>query len=85
MRAAIIKIGNSRGVRIPKPVLEQCQLGSEVELEVREGSLVIRCVHRPRAGWEEAFRTMAANGDDSLPDDVAAATTRWDQDEWEWR
>ena len=84
MRAAIVKIGNSQGVRIPKPVLEQCQLGLEVELEVRDRSLVIRSAARPRAGWDEAFGAMAARGDDALLDNAASATTRWDQDEWEW-
>lgn len=84
MRATIVKIGNSHGVRIPKPVLEQCNLGTEVELEIKDRSLVIRPAGKPRAGWEDAFRTMAARGDDALLDDTAATPTSWDEDQWQW-
>ena len=64
MKTRIVRIGNSQGVRIPKPLLEQSGLGEEVELEVRADEIVIRAGSRPRAGWEEAFRSMADAGDD---------------------
>jgi len=84
MRATIVKIGNSQGVRIPKPVLEQCNLGTEVELEIEDHALVIRPAGRPRAGWDDAFRAMATRGDDALLDDAKATPTDWDQDQWQW-
>jgi antitoxin MazE len=82
MKARIVRIGNSRGVRIPKPVIEQIGLGDDIEMVVREGALVITPLGRPRAGWGEAFRAMAERGDDALVDEPQG--TRWDDDEWQW-
>ena len=85
MKTRIIRIGNSRGIRIPKPLLEQSGLCGEVEISVQNGSLVIYSARKPRAGWSAAFRQMAARGDDALLDADAAAPARFDEDEWEWR
>ena len=81
--AKLIRIGNSQGIRIPKPILEQCGLQGEVILEPAEGRLVIRPA-KPRRGWEQAFRAMAASGDDELLDPEGIQWTSWDEDEWEW-
>ena len=83
MKARIVRIGNSRGIRIPKPLIEQTGLGEDVEIVVQGNALVISPVGRPRAGWVEAFRAMAGHGDDALLDE--ARPTRWDEDEWKWR
>jgi len=85
MKTRIIRIGNSRGIRIPKPLLEQTGLEGEVELIVQDGSLVIRPADRPRAGWDESFANMARRGDDALLDDVPPTLSEWDEDEWEWQ
>lgn len=82
MKARIVQIGNSRGIRIPKVWLDQLGLGEEVEVAVQKDKLVIRRAHRPRQGWDEAFRSMAERGDDRLLDKPAA--TKWDREEWEW-
>ena len=82
MRANLVQIGNSRGVRIPKAILEQTGLRDEIEMEVRGSQLVIRAVKHTRAGWDEAFAEMAARGDDALLD--AGTSTKWDESEWEW-
>jgi antitoxin MazE len=84
MKTNIVRIGNSRGVRIPKALLEQCGLRDAVELEAEEGRLVIRPAAHSRAGWDEAFRQMAELGDDRLLDPDVPAGTEWDQAEWEW-
>jgi antitoxin MazE len=84
MKARIVRIGNSQGVRIPKPLLEKSGLGEEVELEVTDGTIVIRSARGARDGWEEAFRAMAEQGDDVLLDPGADAPTEWDEEEWEW-
>ena len=84
MKTRIVRIGNSRGVRIPKPMLEQTGLSDEVEFSVVDGALVIRPVKHPRDGWAEAFREMARQGDDAQLDDPLTAMSSWDQDEWEW-
>ena len=83
MKAKIIRIGNSQGIRIPKPLLEQTGLGEDVELEVRDDEIVIRSLKEPRAGWAASFQKMAAAGDDALLDrDVVSS--QWDEAEWTW-
>jgi len=84
MKTKVVRIGNSRGVRIPKTLLEQCGLQGDVELEVREGQLVLRSATRPRAGWDEAFRRMREHGDDVLLDRDSLPLTKWDRTEWRW-
>ena len=84
MKARIVRIGNSRGIRIPKPLLEELGLRGEVELEVSEEGLLVRPGGRPREGWDAAFAEMAERGDDALLDAEAVSTSRWDEDEWEW-
>ena len=85
MKASIVKIGNSRGIRIPKPVFEQCGFNDEVELEVENSSLIIRSARKPREGWKESFQAMALRDDDSLPEDLDQASNQWDDEEWEWK
>jgi antitoxin MazE len=74
--------GNSRGIRIPKPLLEECGLGPAVDLEVRDGHLVISRATCPRSGWAESFGKMAARGDDTLLD--APSATAWERRDWAW-
>jgi antitoxin MazE len=83
LKTRIVRIGNSQGIRIPKPLLEQSGLGEEVELEVRADEIVIRAASRPRADWEAAFQAMAAAGDDVLLD-PEIASSEWDDQEWSW-
>lgn len=84
MKATLIQIGNSRGIRLPKPVIEQCGFEGEVELEVRDQHLIIRSASRPREGWADAFARMSEQGDDELLDIAAEARPAWDEEEWEW-
>ena len=88
MKARIVKIGNSRGIRIPKPLLEQTGLGEKVEIHVEDDRLVIAPSEPdsapPRAHWADAFKEMAAMGDDILLDGDVAPQTQW-EDEWELR
>jgi antitoxin MazE len=85
MKARIVRIGNSKGVRIPKPLIEQTGLSDEVTIEAEGNRLVIRAARRPRAGWAEAFRAMGAAGDDHLLDGDRMTLSEWDQREWQWR
>jgi antitoxin MazE len=82
-RSRIVRIGNSRGIRIPKGLLDEAQLPEEVELQAEHGRLVVRAAHGPRAGWAAAAKTMHARGDDQLLD--AQTSTRFDDKEWQWR
>lgn len=85
MRASIVRIGNSQGIRIPKVVLEQTQLEGEVELEVKDREILIRPVSRPRQDWARKFKAMAEKGDDKLLDSSSIDQTSWDKEEWEWK
>jgi antitoxin MazE len=82
IRARIVRIGNSRGIRIPKVWLEQLQLGEEVELSIQQDQLLVRRARVTREGWREAFRRMAQQQDDRLVD--RAVANKWDEEEWEW-
>jgi antitoxin MazE len=82
IRTQIVKIGNSRGIRIPKVLIDQLGLEKEVEISVQRDQLVIRPTLRPRDSWEEQFKAMAKRGDDQLLD--ALTPTQWDRDEWQW-
>lgn len=84
MKTRIVSIGNSRGIRIPKLLLEQTGLSGEVEISAEGRALRIRPVKRPRETWAAAFQEMARRGHDQLPDD-APSTSAWDEGEWEWR
>ena len=83
IKTRIVKIGNSQGIRIPKLLLDQTDIGNEVELEVQENRIVIRSSKSSRYGWEEQFKKMAEQGDDYLLDE-AVQLTSWDEEEWEW-
>lgn len=69
MKTNVIHVGNARGIRIPKALLEQCRLQDEVEIEVQGNPLVIRRIAKPRSGWEDAFRRMHELGDDRFSRD----------------
>jgi len=84
MRSRIVRIGNSQGVRIPKPFLEQTGLQEEVEIEVEGNRIILYPVTQSRAGWAEAFASMAERGDDALLDGDIPSVTSWDEDEWRW-
>ena len=83
MKLDIVKIGNSRGLRLPKAVIEQCGFERAVELKVRGGSLVITPAATVREGWDKAFATMTERGDDAMlvPHSIASG---WDETEWRW-
>jgi len=86
IRTRIVKVGNSQGVRIPKPLLELTGLAGadEVEVQAEGDHLVIRAARRARAGWAARFKEMAARGDDRLLDSEPPTLTGWDEAEWEW-
>jgi len=81
-RTKLIKIGNSRGIRIPKAVVERLQLTDNIEMIVKEDHLELRPGRKPREGWADAFREMAQHTDDQLSDEPTP--TKWDNEEWDW-
>jgi antitoxin MazE len=84
MRARVVKIGNSQGIRIPKPLLEQTGIADDVEIEIEENQIIIRPVSHPRKGWDKAFTAMAEKGDDALVDGDENISHAWDEKEWQW-
>jgi antitoxin MazE len=84
MKARIVKIGNSQGIRIPKIILEQTNLKDEVELRIQDHEILITRPLKPRAGWDASFREMAQRGDDMMLDADPIPLSRWDEEDWEW-
>ena len=82
MRARVVRIGNSRGVRVPKALLDQCGIEDVVELSVTDNRIIISPLDAPRAGWAEAAQQMAARGEDGLLD--PPSLTAFDESEWQW-
>ena len=84
IKTNIVKIGNSRGIRIPKVLLEQTGMTEQVEIEVQSSQLVVRPVIKSaREGWDEKFQQMASREDDKMLDETVS-TSQWDEEEWQW-
>ncbi len=66
MEAQIVKIGNSKGLRLSKTLLEKYKIKDRVELILEEEQIIMRPIDQPRQGWDAAFKEMHANGDDRL-------------------
>ena len=66
MEVSVIKIGNSKGIRLSKTLLDKYNIQDTVEVILEKGQIVIKPLSRPRKGWEKAFKKMAENGDDRL-------------------
>jgi antitoxin MazE len=81
-KTRIVRIGNSRGIRIPKLLLDQARLPEEVEVRAEPGRLVVKAARPPRFGWAEEARQMHARGEDRLLDEPTP--TRFDEEEWQW-
>lgn len=69
MKTKIVRIGNSRGVRIPKPFIEEVRLGEEVQLRIVASGVQIQRTAPARAGWAEAAARLRDRGDDQLLDE----------------
>lgn len=82
MKTQIIQIGNSQGIRIPKVLLEESRISGEVDVELHPDGIIVRNAQKPRAGWDEAFRTMAENEDAEL--DSTTVATDFEKKEWQW-
>jgi antitoxin MazE len=82
MKTRLVRIGNSRGVRLPKTIIAQAGLTDEVELGVRDGAVIIARATSARSGWADAARQMRQRGEDRLLE--APTPTRFDEKEWQW-
>jgi len=86
MKIKIVKIGNSKGIRIPKVLLHQTGISEEVNLEVKNNQIILKPVDRPaRYGWNSAFALMSEHGDDKLIDEESLAVqSSFDDTDWDW-
>jgi antitoxin MazE len=66
MEISIINIGNSKGFRLSKTILERYHISDKMEMILEKGQIVLRPISEPRKGWDKAFQKMHENGDDSL-------------------
>lgn len=83
MKTELIRIGNSRGVRIPKPLIEQVGLGDVVDLRVENDRLVLSPERRLRHGWSDAFRAaQQEKPEELLLGDIPP--NAFDLKEWQW-
>jgi antitoxin MazE len=82
MLVSVVQIGNSKGIRLPKTILEQCEINDKIDMEVVDKEIILKAMkNKPRDGWEEKFKLMAENGDDEL---VIDETIDLDMKNWEW-
>jgi antitoxin MazE len=85
MKTKLIRIGNSQGIRIPKPVIEETGLSEEIEMILKENQIILRSSENTRKGWDHAFNKMAQENDDQLLDkEEIEPQSQWDNVEWTW-
>jgi antitoxin MazE len=82
MRLELIRIGNSRGIRIPKPLIEQCGLGNVVEARVTPDGLVLAPCRVAREGWKQSFAESRPATAELLLDDLHS--NAFDAEDWKW-
>jgi antitoxin MazE len=82
MKAKLVQIGNSRGIRLPKLLIDQVGLADEIDLEVREGQIVISASEPARSDWAAAARSMADRREDAPLDPYVES--HFDGREWKW-
>ena len=81
MQVAISAIGNSKGIRIPKKILEMCGFGDSAQLYVEDNHIIVSPT-KPREGWEVRFRDASEDSSDSV--NLNPFPNYWDNLEWEW-
>lgn len=82
MKAQIIQIGNSQGIRIPKALLEETKISGEVELEACPDGILIKNIKKPRSDWDEKFKAAAEFDDDQVTEHRVA--TKFEKKDWQW-
>jgi len=82
MKTKLVPIGNSRGVRIPKTMIEEANLIDDVEVKIRDGSIIISSLERTREGWSEFAKELHKRGSDKLV--LKETETKFEKNEWNW-
>jgi antitoxin MazE len=84
MTTKLIQIGNSKGIRLPKSLIEQIGLSDEIEIAVGKGQIVLRPLQSPRAGWDEAFAKALRRNGEQADTEWLNTPNRFDDKEWKW-
>ena len=85
MKAKLIRIGNSKGIRLPKAFIKQIKLEDDIDMRIDGTQLIISPAEDPRAGWATAYQAMAERGDDIMLDKNSDLTANeWDELDWRW-
>ena len=79
MNLAVVSIGNSKGIRIPKSILKKYDIKDEVELILEKGYIILKPIATPRKGWNQAFQEMNNNGDDALLIEDSFEDENWEE------
>ena len=82
MLISVVQIGNSKGIRLPKSIIEQCEINDKLDMEIKDNAIILKAVKKkPRDGWGEKFKMMTENGDDKL---AIEDSIDIDMKNWEW-
>jgi antitoxin MazE len=86
MKIQIIKIGNSRGIRLPKSVLDNCGFKNEADLQVKNKKIIVSPLKKARHGWEKQFEKESRKNPkrDRILEDFEKMDNEWDETEWKW-
>ena len=83
--AHLVKIGNSQGIRIPKPLIQQAHLeGKELDIQVVNQGILVTPSKKPREGWEKAIETILASNSLEATDNEWLDATLTSDDDLEW-
>ncbi len=78
MQVSVIQIGNSKGIRLSKTLLEKYHITDKLDLVLANDCIMLKPINEPRKNWEEAFAEMHRNGDDKLLIDSVLNDENWD-------
>ncbi|MEK7432469.1 MAG: AbrB/MazE/SpoVT family DNA-binding domain-containing protein [Cyanobacteriota bacterium] len=81
MLTKVIKIGNSKGIRIPSNILKQCSIEEDIELDVKNNQIILKSIKKSRDGWDSAMKKMSKLKEDTLFIDDNIDN---EMDDWEW-
>jgi len=84
MTIKLIKIGSSRGVRLPKKLIEKFNFGDELEMEIRKDGLLLKKSSNPRRGWYQNIHKELKN--EGFTEDLIPGSFKneFDESDWQW-
>ena len=83
MKIKLINIGNSKGLRLPKTIIQQYKIGEDLQIELQEDGILLKPLTKPRTGWSEQFEN-AVKPNEKQEKNWIEARNRFDKEEWTW-